>query len=134
MTDRTTGAVWYLCFDPTNGNRLALVDTLPRSRLLTVRTFAPYDGPYVGDFGLRMGVDQVNGSTHVVFDTNARWDASAGPFGFASDGTRQIYAQLGATSIDNPNGWDHLAYTLEMFRGAFLFRDSDLGGDDVLAP
>lgn len=111
MTDRTTGKVWYLCFDPAVGDRVCLVDTLPPGMVFRAKVYGPYDGPFIEAYGLRMGVDEVGGAPHVVFDTYPG-DAAGGPWGFQFTAGNTQTAEILATSLVNLNAFDHLMYEL----------------------
>jgi hypothetical protein len=90
MTDRAgTGQVWYLFWDGVD--HLILTDTLPTSAQ-NVYTFQPYDGPYIGQTGWRLGVTTETqplshgpaNSPHLVVDVpgtfeGSRWPSSAHP-------------------------------------------------------
>ena len=111
MTDRTTGVVWFLGFDPANGNRLTIsttADTLPFSKLRSYRVFGAWDGPFIESYGLRMGVD--NG--RVVFEPFPGMDSGPGPYGFQLRNGNTQYAQVGATAIRTPSNLDHLTYAI----------------------
>lgn len=107
MTDRDTGVIWYLCFDPCYAGRIALVsaDEIPFTKLIVTRVYAPYDGPYIINEGLRLGVR--NG--HLLFDTQVG-SGAAPPWAFDLSGSHNLWLQLYPRSLDNPNTWDHLAY------------------------
>lgn len=107
MTDRATNSVWYLGFDPCFDGRICLVDAseIPLTKNIVTVVHGPYDGPYVGQYGLRLGVR--NG--HLLYDSQVGNGASL-PAAFDLSGNQQLWLQLHATSVDNPNFWDHLAY------------------------
>lgn len=107
MVDRDTGVVWYLCFDPCYGGRIALVDSseVPFSKYIATRVYEAYDGPYVGAQGLRLGIR--NG--HLVYDQSPGSEGSP-PWAFDLSGNRRLWLYLYPTNHDNPNTWDHLAY------------------------
>lgn len=55
MTDRAgTGQVWYLMWD--GENHLVLTNVIPTYAQGDYYVFQPYDGPYLGSTGWRMGV------------------------------------------------------------------------------
>lgn len=107
MTDRTTGAVWYLCFDPCSDCRLALVsqDEIPFSLVFTTRVYGPYDGPFINANNLRIGVN--NG--RLVADPSPG-DSGGGPWAFDLAGNKSLWMQLVGRAYTNPNAFDHLAY------------------------
>lgn len=107
MTDRVTGAVWYLAFDPCQNGRICLLSQseVPLSTILTVRPYAPYDGPFIGPNGLKLGVS----NAHLLFDT-APGDSGGGPFAFDKSGNKQLWMQLAGLAYKNPNQIDHLTY------------------------
>lgn len=105
MTDRATGKVWYLGFDPNSNDRIALVDKLPLSTLITIRVFGPYDGPFIGSAGLRLGVR----NARLVFDTFSGTAATPKAFNLAGD--RHIWMEIKARAVKNPNILDHLTYS-----------------------
>lgn len=107
MTDRDTGAVWYMGFDPCFDGRICLVseDEIPYSKSLVTRVYGPYDGPYIGAYGLRLGIRD----GHLVFD-QIRGSGGALPAAFDKAGNHQLWLQLYAVAHSNPNNWDHLAY------------------------
>lgn len=107
MTDRVTGAVWYLTFDPCNGCRLALVPytSLNLTQLIVTRVFGPYDGPFINSNALRLGVS----SGRLVVD-HVQMDAGPGPWAFDLSGNKMLWMQLIGVARDNPNAFDHLAY------------------------
>jgi hypothetical protein len=90
MTDRNgTGQVWYLFWD--GSDHLLLSNVLPASAQ-NVYVYQPYDGPYIGATGWRLGVTTATqaGSTgpsnapHLVVDVpgtfeQTRWMTSAHP-------------------------------------------------------
>lgn len=110
MTDRTTGKVWYLVYD-TTGARMALTDTAPTAAPL--RVYGAWDGPYIGSYGLRLGVDQVTfrgvTGTHLVFDAIDAHNAGNCPIAVPLNST-SVYAVLEALNSANPNAYDRLQY------------------------
>jgi hypothetical protein len=90
MTDRAgTGQVWYLFWD--GEEHLLLSDQLPASAQ-NVYVFQPYDGPYIGQTGWRLGVTtetQANSfgpanAPHLIVDVpgtfeGSRWPVSGHP-------------------------------------------------------
>jgi hypothetical protein len=100
MVDRAgSGQVWFLMWDA--ANHLLLTDELPASAQ-NVYVFGPYDGPYIGQTGWRLGVTTNVGfilgqsslggpaplgglvGPHLVVDVpgtfeNSRWPSSAHP-------------------------------------------------------
>lgn len=107
MTDRSTGAVWYLAFDPCNGGRICLVGEsyLSVTKVLVTRVYGPYDGPFIMNEGLRLGVRD----GHLVFDI-LPGNSGSPPWAFDLSGNHFLFNFLVPVSQDNPNTWDHLAY------------------------
>lgn len=112
MTDRTTGEIWYLCFDPARDGRISLTNTIPRSKSIVTRVFGPYDGPFLADYGLLMGVN----NAHVVFGPALN---SFGPSPYAFDllGSRVFWGQITPLST-LANQYNHLQY--EFVPGIFV--------------
>jgi hypothetical protein len=83
MTDRAgTGQVWYLMWD--GENHLLLTSVLPTSAQ-NVSVFQPYDGPYVGQTGWRLGVTTATqagalpGTPHLIVDVPGTFEQSRWP-------------------------------------------------------
>jgi hypothetical protein len=85
FTDRVTGTVYYLSWDGVT--HLQLVTTAPSG--LNTRVFAAHDGPFLGNFGIKLGVS--NG--RIVIDTSAK-DSGPPVFAFNSLAPfQQIYPE-----------------------------------------
>jgi hypothetical protein len=99
MTDRVTGVTWWLILAPDFGH-LSLTTQTPVG---PQRVFGPWDGPFIGQFGFRIGVS--NG--HLNFD--AFPEQGAGPFA-ASMVNKQNIAGLLMFASKTPSRYDHLLF------------------------
>ena len=112
LTDRQTGLVLYVghdsAADPSSGIHLVSYGTL-KALPQQVKVYAAYDGPWIGNSGLRLGAR--NG--RLVFDTFAgsgSYDTAAGPYcqDFQSGRTFwQLLGTVGGSGVAGP----HVAFT-----------------------
>lgn len=89
MTDRTTGVVWYLTYNKaTNHFQLISPNPFPQGR--PAKVYPPFDGPWIGGFGWRLGVN----NSHLVFDNivTPDQDNAGGPW--AIDPTQLVTVAL----------------------------------------
>lgn len=119
MTDRFDGVtVWYIGYDPALG-RLFLTNTVPTSFMSRIKVYGPFDGPAVGNYGLRIGVSSIPLSglprePHIVVDDPLQQytTSGAGPWAYEK-GSNQFAALIFAVvNNGNFNFFDHLAWTL----------------------
>jgi len=102
MTDRADGTVWYPSIS-NDGTHIVFSTAAPNSS--PIKIYAAYDGPYVGQYGLRLGIN----SGRVVVDVFPNF--GAGPFlqGVSSTTIAAVFfAQTLAPGV--ANGYDHLAF------------------------
>ncbi len=152
LTDRVTGKVWWLQLAPgqqglasdqlaLEQRHLQLTDQAPGNSK-TSRVFAPFDGPFVGAYGFRLGV----ANAHLVLDTFGA--SGPGPFirqsnnNLVEAGLLMLKTGVGSGHVDTP--YDHLAFTVGSAQVSIFgqpkdystdsFREGDSGDSDVLVP
>lgn len=111
MTDRTTGTVYYPSI-ATDGTHIQFTTQAPPG---TVKIFGPWDGPFVGNYYLRMGI----AGGHVVVDT---FPADAGPGPFIRSGSTPVTlaAVLYGVNTLGGAGFDHLQSAIAPVQGSIF--------------
>lgn len=123
MTDRATGVVYYLTFS-SDATHLIFSTTPPSSK--PIKIWAPWDGPFVGQFNLRLGIS----NAHVVVD--AFPEEGAGPFAVTPGNLQQV-AGVFATIVQRGADVDHLIVQVGS-AGFSVFQPHQPGGFDSFPP
>jgi hypothetical protein len=115
MTDRAgTGQIWYLFWD---GESHAILSNALPPALTNVYTFGPWDGPYMGSLGWRLGVTTAHvtgqlvptGQPHLQVDFPYTNGGSLGPGRGYSEGAKPVtlpdYTQPLLWVVPQPTNW-----------------------------
>jgi hypothetical protein len=128
MTDRVTAAVYYLTFSA-DATHLIFSQTPPAHK--PTKIWPPWDGPFVGQFNLRMGIS----NDHLSIDPFP--EQGAGPFATTPSNIQQV-AGIFATIVKPGGPIDHLMFQVGSVRFSIFgvphttYFDEFLASSDVI--